>query len=34
MITFKVGKNMFAHNFLIAPLDTEYSGVLGVDVLR
>jgi hypothetical protein len=34
VITFKVGKRMFTHEFLIAPLDAEYTGVLGVDVLR
>jgi hypothetical protein len=34
VITFKVGKRMFTHEFLRAPLDAEYSGVLGVDVLR
>jgi hypothetical protein len=34
VITFKVGKRVFTHKFLIAPLDTEYSGILGLDVLR
>jgi hypothetical protein len=34
VITFNVGKIMFTHEFLIAPLDAEYSGVLGVDVIR
>jgi hypothetical protein len=33
VIIFKVGKRMFTHEFLIAPLDAEYSGVLGIDVL-
>jgi hypothetical protein len=33
-IAFRVGKRMFTHEFLIALPDTEYSGVLGVDVLR
>jgi hypothetical protein len=33
-ITFKVGKKRFTHEFFISPLDTEYSGILGVDVLR
>jgi hypothetical protein len=34
VIIFKVGNRMFTNEFLVAPLDTEYSGVLGVDVLR
>jgi hypothetical protein len=34
VITFKVGKRVFTHEFFIALLDTEYSGILGVDVLR
>jgi hypothetical protein len=33
-ILFRVGKMIFTHEFLIAPLDTEYSSVLGVDALR
>jgi hypothetical protein len=33
-VTFTVGKKTFNHEFLIAALDTEYSGILGVDVLR
>jgi hypothetical protein len=33
-ITYKVGRKRFTHEFLIAPLDMEYSGILGADVLR
>jgi hypothetical protein len=29
-----MGKRTFIHEFLIALLNTEYSGILGVDVLR
>ena len=34
IVTFCVGSKTFEHEFLIAPLDVEYSGVLGVDVLK
>ena len=34
IITFCVGSKTLEHEFLIAPLDVEYSGVLGVDVLK
>jgi predicted aspartyl protease len=33
-VTFTAGKRTYTHEFLIAALDTEYSGILGVDVLR
>jgi hypothetical protein len=33
-VTFNVENKVFTHEFLIAPLDAEYSGILGVDVLR
>jgi len=33
-ITFRVGSKTFNHEFLIAPLDVEYSGILGVDILK
>jgi len=33
-ITFRVGSKTFSHEFLIAPLDVEYSGILGVDILK
>jgi predicted aspartyl protease len=29
-----VGKREFTHDFLVSALDTEYSGILGVDILR
>ena len=32
-MTFKLGNRVFNHEFLVAPLDAEYSGILGVDVL-
>jgi len=34
IITFRVGSKTFEHEFLIAPLEVDYSGVLGVDVLK
>jgi hypothetical protein len=34
VVTFNVGNRIFTHEFLVASLDTEYSGILGVDVLR
>ena len=34
IITFCVGSKVFEHEFLIAPLDVDYSGVLGVNVLK
>jgi hypothetical protein len=34
VVTFKVGKRIFTHELLTASLDTEYSGILGVDILR
>jgi len=34
IITFCVGSKTFEHEFLIAPLEVDYSGVLGVDVLK
>jgi hypothetical protein len=34
VVTFNVGKRIFTHEFLTASLDTEYSGILGVDILR
>jgi hypothetical protein len=34
VITFQVGRKTFKHKFLIAPLDVEYSGILGVYVLK
>jgi len=33
-ITFRVGSKTFKHEFLIAPLDVEYSGILGVNILK
>jgi hypothetical protein len=33
-VMFTVGNKNFTHEFLIAALDAEYSGILGVDVLR
>jgi hypothetical protein len=33
-IIFRMGKKTFSHDFLIASLEVEYSGILGVDVLR
>jgi len=32
--TFWEGKRNFKHEFLIAPLDVEFSGILGMDVLK
>jgi hypothetical protein len=29
-VTFTVGKKTFTHEFLVASLDTEYSGILGL----
>jgi hypothetical protein len=34
IITFRVGSKTFKHEFLIAPLDVDYSGILGVDILK
>jgi hypothetical protein len=34
VVTFNVGIRTFTHEFLVASLDTEYSGILGVDALR
>ena len=34
IITFCVGSKTFEHEFLTAPLEVDYSGVLGVDVLK
>jgi predicted aspartyl protease len=34
VMTYKVVKRIFTHECLIAPLDGEYSGILGADVLR
>ena len=34
VITFRVGSKTFEHEFLIAPLEVEYSGILGVDILK
>jgi len=33
-ITFWEGKRNFKHEFLIVPLDVEFSGILGMDVLN
>jgi hypothetical protein len=33
-ITFRAGSNTFNHKFLIAPLDVEYSGILGIHILK
>jgi hypothetical protein len=33
-IMFRVGNRSVTHEFLVAPIDAEYSGILGVDVLR
>jgi predicted aspartyl protease len=33
-VTFKVCKRTYDHDILVAPLDAEYSGILGVDALR
>lgn len=33
LTTFKVGNRNFNYEFLVAPLDAEYSGILGVDIL-
>jgi hypothetical protein len=34
IITFRVGSSTYTHEFLIAPLDVDYSGILGVDILE
>jgi hypothetical protein len=34
VVMFNVAKRVYTHEFLVASLDTEYSGILGVDVLR
>jgi len=34
IITFRVGSKTFEHEFLIALLEVDYSGVLGVDILK
>jgi hypothetical protein len=33
VITFRVGSKT-KHEFLISPLDVDYSGILGVDILK
>jgi hypothetical protein len=33
-ITFREGKRNFKHEFLITPLDVEFSGILSMDVLK
>jgi hypothetical protein len=33
-ITFRVGSKTYNHEFLITQLDVEYSGILGVDILK
>jgi len=30
----KLGSRAYNHEFLVTPLDVEYSGVLGLDILR
>ena len=34
LIEIKLGKKIYTHEFLLTPLDIEYSGVLGLDILR
>jgi hypothetical protein len=34
IITFCVGSKTFEHEFLIAPLEVDYGGILGVDILK
>jgi len=34
IITFRVGNKTFEHEFLIALLEVDYSGALGVDILK
>jgi hypothetical protein len=33
-VEFTLGKKKFCYEFVVAPLDVEYSGILGVDILR
>jgi predicted aspartyl protease len=33
-IEFSIDKKKFCYDFVIAPLDVDYSGILGVDILR
>jgi hypothetical protein len=34
LVSLNVGNRDFTHEFLVSPLDAEYSGILGVDILR
>ena len=34
IITFRVGSKTFEHEFLVAPLEVNYRGILGVDILK
>jgi hypothetical protein len=34
IIEFKLGNKLYQHEFLVIPLDIDYSDVLGLDVLR
>jgi predicted aspartyl protease len=34
LVSLNVGNRIFTHEFLVSSLDTEYSGILGVDILR
>jgi hypothetical protein len=33
-IEIKLGNRIYQHEFLVTPLNVEYSGVLGLDILR
>ena len=33
-IEIELGRHTYVHEFLVTPLDVEYSGVLGLDILR